>query len=103
MNIGKLGSGVDVGVGGILASSDLAADTASSSYDSLLEVWLRTMAQADLSAERIRQMREAYARDVAILPPDEVAALIASAGFEQPVQFYQAGLIHGWYGERMPG
>jgi tRNA (cmo5U34)-methyltransferase len=90
-------------VGGILASSDLAADTASSSYDSLLEVWLRTMAQADLSAERIRQMREAYARDVAILPPDEVAALIASAGFEQPVQFYQAGLIHGWYGERMPG
>jgi tRNA (cmo5U34)-methyltransferase len=87
-------------VGGMLASSDLAADTRSSSHASLLEVWLRTMAQADLSSERIQQMRDAYARDVAILPPSEVGALIASAGFEQPVQFYQAGLIHGWYARR---
>jgi tRNA (cmo5U34)-methyltransferase len=90
-------------VGGILASSDLAADTSSSSYDSLLEVWLRTMAEADLSSERIQQMRDAYERDVAILPPNEVGDLIRSAGFENPVQFYQAGLIHGWYGKRAPG
>lgn len=92
-----------LGVGGILALSDLAADTGSSGYASLLEVWLRTMAQADLSPERIQQMRDAYARDVAILPPGEVAAFMASAGFEQPVQFYQAGLIHGWYAKRLEG
>jgi len=87
-------------VGGYLASSDLAADTGSVSYDSLLEVWLRTMAQADLSPDRIQQMQEAYARDVAILPPSEVSSLIASGGFEQPVRFYQAGLIHAWYARR---
>jgi tRNA (cmo5U34)-methyltransferase len=86
--------------GGILASSDLAADARSPAFDSLMEIWLRTMAAADLSAERIQQMRDAYARDVAILPPDEVVELIQSAGFEQPVQFYQAGLIHAWYGRR---
>ena len=90
-------------VGGILASSDLAADTSSLSYGSLLDIWVRTMAEADLSSERIQQMRDAYARDVAILPPNEVGELIGSAGFEQPVQFYQAGLIHGWYGRRVQG
>lgn len=88
-------------VGGVLASSDLAAETQAPSYPGLLEVWLRTMSQADLSPERIQQMRDAYARDVAILSPHDVGALIASAGFAQPVQFYQAGLIHGWYGTRV--
>ncbi|MFN3158586.1 MAG: hypothetical protein ACE37I_04675 [Rubinisphaera brasiliensis] len=33
---------------------------------------------------------------------DEQAALIAAAGFEPPVQFYQAGLIHAWFSKRSP-
>lgn len=89
-------------VGGVLASSDLASDTTTEAYKSLLTVWLRTMAAADVSPERVLQMREAYAKDVAILPPQKVAALISSAGFEAPVQFYQAGLIHAWYTHRLP-
>ena len=45
-------------------------------------------------------MRANYARDVAILPPARVAAIIAAAGFDTPVQFHQAGLIHAWYTKR---
>jgi tRNA (cmo5U34)-methyltransferase len=90
-------------VGGVLVSSDLAAEVSSPAYQDLLEVWLRTMAAADVSPERVRQMREAYARDVAILPPQDVAAIIASAGFSAPIQFYQAGLIHGFYSRRASG
>lgn len=86
--------------GGILATSDLASDTEAPHFSSLLEVWLRTMTAADLSAERVQQMRAAYSRDVAILPIRSVEAIIASAGFEPPVQFYQAGLIHAWYCQR---
>lgn len=89
-------------VGGILVSSDLASDTSSEAFKSLLTVWLRTMATADVSPERVLQMQEAYAKDVAILPPHRVAAIISSAGFEAPVQFYQAGLIHAWYTHRLP-
>lgn len=92
-----------VHVGGLLASSDLAADPDASGHDSLMHIWLRTMAEADLTPERIQQMREAYARDVAILPPHEVAGLIRAAGFESPVHFYQAGLIHAWYAQRAKG
>lgn len=86
--------------GGVLASSDLAADTSSVGYDSLLDVWLRTMAAAELPPQRVQQMRDAYARDVSILPPRDVEALIGAGGFEPPVRFYQAGLIHGWYAKR---
>jgi tRNA (cmo5U34)-methyltransferase len=90
-------------VGGVLVTSDLASDTSSEAYKSLLTVWLRTMAAADVSPERVLQMQEAYAKDVAILPPHKVSALVESAGFEAPVQFYQAGLIHAWYTHRRPG
>lgn len=88
--------------GGVLASSDLASDVTTDEYRSLLDVWLRTMAASDVPAERVQQMQDAYARDVAILAPARVADIIAAGGFEKPVQFYQAGLIHAWYSHRLP-
>jgi tRNA (cmo5U34)-methyltransferase len=87
---------------GILASSDLAADVGSQSYQDLLEVWLRMMTASDVPPDRIRQMREAYARDVSILPARSVEAIIGSGGFEPPIQFFQAGLIHAFYCRRLP-
>jgi tRNA (cmo5U34)-methyltransferase len=86
--------------GGLLASSDLAADLASPAQQGLLEAWFRTMASADLSAEALQRMREAYRRDVGVLPPTEVVAIIREGGFAAPVQFFQAGLIHGWCAAR---
>lgn len=88
--------------GGRLVSSDLAADLGNPAQQDLLAAWFRTMAAADLSAERMQQMREAYARDVAILPPPRVAALIEAAGFSPPVCFFQAGLIHAFVARRLP-
>lgn len=87
--------------GGILVTSDLASDTEAPHYAGLLDVWLRTMTAADLPPERVQQMRAAYGRDVAILPTRSVEALVASAGFETPVPFYQAGLMHAWYCRRL--
>lgn len=87
---------------GLLASSDLAFDTASPAYDILLPAWMRMMAMAEVSPEALQRIREAYGRDVGVLPPAEVAALLQAAGFEEPLQFFQAGLIHGWL-SRIPG
>lgn len=58
---------------------------------------MRTMAGADLSPERIEQMRAAYDSDVAILPQETVGQIIASGGFDVPTLFYQCGLIHAWF------
>ena len=86
--------------GGILASSDLASEVGSSSYEALLVAWLEMMRAAGIPAAGLEQMRAAYARDVAILAPARLASIIGSGGFDNPVQFYQAGLIHGWFARR---
>jgi tRNA (cmo5U34)-methyltransferase len=86
--------------GGCLASSDLAADIDSAEYRSLLDVWLRVMTAGAVSADMVERIRTAYGRDVAVLAPERVRTIIAAAGFEAPVQFYQGGLIHGWYARR---
>lgn len=88
--------------GGWLVSSDLAADTTSAAYQSLSEVWWRVMRAADTPPDGLDRMRAAYERDVAILPPGEVAAVVAAGGFETPVQFLQTGLIHAWFARRTP-
>jgi tRNA (cmo5U34)-methyltransferase len=87
-------------VGGMLASCDLAADTASDSYDALLKAWVRMMGATDASAEALARTRAAYERDVAVLPPARVAAIIEAGGFEEHAQIFQAGLLHAWWCRR---
>lgn len=86
--------------GGTLASSDLASDVDSSEYDALLDVWLKMMLAAGIPASGLEQMRAAYARDVAILPPARIASIIRAGGFGEPVMFHQAGLIRAWFSRR---
>ena len=88
---------------GILASSDLASDTGSTEYDALLETWMNMMLTGGIPASGLEQMRAAYAKDVAVLPPTQVASIIKSGGFDTPVMFYQAGLIHAWFSRRAHG
>lgn len=89
--------------GAILASSDLASDVGSAQYEALLRPWLTMMATAGLSAAAVEQMRATYAKDVAILPPAQIASIIRSAGFDEPIPVYQAGLIYAWFSKRGAG
>ncbi len=86
--------------GGILASSDLASEVGSHEYEDLLHMWLNIMVGTDISPEGLERMRMAYARDVAVIAPDQVVSIIKSGGFQRPVQFYQAGLLHAWFSRR---
>jgi tRNA (cmo5U34)-methyltransferase len=87
--------------GAILASSDLSSDVHSSEYDALLDVWLKMMLAAGIPASGLEQMRAAYARDVAVLPPARIASIIEAGGFDEPVMFHQAGLIRAWFSRRV--
>jgi tRNA (cmo5U34)-methyltransferase len=86
--------------GGMLVSADLSSDASLPGHESLMDVWLNLMACTGIPPENIARMRQAYAQDVAVLPPTQVAAMIGSGGFEAPIGFFQAGLIHGWYARR---
>lgn len=86
--------------GGLLASSDLAADVDSAEYEVLLTAWMHMMAAAEVAPETMARMRQTYARDVGVLSPERTAAIIAAGGFALPVPFFQAGLIHAWLARR---
>ena len=86
--------------GGLLVNADLSAEIEADSYDALLRVWQSTMAPSDASAEGLSRMKATYAKDVAVLSPASVISIISSGGFEPPVQFFQAGLIHAWFAKR---
>src|SRR5690606_9216128 len=88
--------------GGYLVSADLASDTASPTYQSLLEVWIRLMRETGSAPEQLEKLRVTYGRDVAVLPLEQVSSIIASGGFETPVLFLQTCLIHAWYAQRTP-
>jgi tRNA (cmo5U34)-methyltransferase len=85
---------------GLLASSDLASEVGSDEFESLVRAWMDMMAAADVPAEALEKMRAAWKKDVSILPPREVASIIKAGGFDVPVQFFQAGLIHAWFATR---
>lgn len=86
---------------GILVSSDLASDVDSKGYEELLKDWCYMMTEANFTPEKLKQMQATYHKHVSILPPLTVATIIESGGFETPVQFFQAGLIHAWYSRRL--
>lgn len=86
--------------GGTLASSDLASDVESASYPDLLRIWIHLMSSAGVQPEVLERTRAAYAKDVGILPSQQIASIILSAGFSSSVQFYQAGLMHAWSSKR---
>jgi len=87
---------------GYLVSADLVADMSTSEYQSLLEVWLRMLKHAEMPFEEVEKFHVSYGRDVALLPPQTVEAIITRSGFESPVLFLQTLLIHAWYAKRTP-
>lgn len=83
--------------GGLLVSADLAADVKTNEYQQRLGLWLRLL---ESTPEQAENLRAAYARDVSLLPPTEVSAIIAAGGFEAPLLFFQTGLLHAWFARR---
>lgn len=87
---------------GYLVSSDLVSDMSTSEYRSLLEVWLRMLKYSEVPVEEVEKFRVSYGRDVALLSPQTVEAIITRSGFESPVLFFQTLLIRAWYSKRTP-
>lgn len=85
---------------GILVSADLSSAVGSAEYQALLKVWVSMLHAANVPAKAIEKVHSAWAKDVAILPPDDVKSIIQRGGFEPPVQFYQAGFVHAWFAAR---
>jgi tRNA (cmo5U34)-methyltransferase len=86
--------------GGLLCSSDLAADTTTPEFETVLHAWVTMMSSVGITSQAVENMRRAYTTDVAVIPPAQIEAIIRDGGFEHPTLFYQAGLIHAWQSQK---
>lgn len=85
---------------GLLVSSDLAGDPEAPENRHLLSMWFTLMSNGGVSDEDASRMRAAYNRDVAVVPAAEIERMIEAGGFAAPTQFFQAGMIRGWFAQR---
>ncbi|ACL65271.1 Methyltransferase type 11 [Anaeromyxobacter dehalogenans 2CP-1] len=83
--------------GAPLVVADLAAPSLSGE---LIALWKRAWLHAGVPPEQVARMAETLAEQVAVLPPDEVAAIVAAGGFDEPLRCFQSILIHGWLARR---
>ena len=84
----------------ILVSADLSSSVGTPEYEALLKVWVSMLHAANVPAGAIEKIHDAWAKDVAILPPNDVKSIIEHGGFNAPVQFYQAGFVHAWFSKK---
>ena len=85
---------------GDLVSADLASDISAPAYPALCQIWTRMLRYAEYPDSDIEKFLAAHGREVAVLPPQEVASIIASSDFDPPVLFLQTLFMHAWYTQR---
>ena len=83
--------------GGLLVNADISGDRTAPEFESLLNVWIRMLEYSQMPQSQVERMRSSLGRNVAVLPPKEMEALLVESGFTQPVLFFQSLLIHAWY------
>jgi tRNA (cmo5U34)-methyltransferase len=86
--------------GGVLINADLSADKGSASFRHTLRLWQETWRHGGYAGNEhhaMERMMEEFERKVALVPPAEVGAMLAEAGFrETAAPVFQALLIHAW-------
>ena len=78
--------------GAYMINADLASDMSSLEYKSLLAVWVNLH---DYAAMPVRI--KSFGSKIALLAHQEVATIIKSNGFDDPVLFFQTVFIHAWF------
>lgn len=69
-------------------------------FAELLTLWKRAWLHAGVPADNVARIDEPFDRQVAVLAPAEVAAIISAGGFEAPLPCFQSLLIHGFWTRR---
>lgn len=88
---------------GYLVTADLVSDVAGSR--GLLPAWLSVLKESGFPYEELEAKGEALGggKGIPFLPIDTLKTLITSAGFNEPLQFYQWLYIHGFVTQKAEG
>lgn len=84
--------------GGYLVNMEISFDLDSTGYPLMLKNWESIQTLMGATAESLAKLPSALKDVLSVMPPAEIGRLIRLGGIDNPVQFFQAFMICGWYG-----
>jgi tRNA (cmo5U34)-methyltransferase len=86
--------------GGCFVSAEISYDLESAGFPLMLPNWERVQRLMGATPDSLRALPDMLRDTLCVLSPARTEALLRDAGFENPIQFFQAFLIHGWFASR---
>jgi len=86
--------------GGYLVNAEISFDLDSAEFPTMLTGWQEVQKLMGATPESLAMLPKQLKEVLTVLPPAETEALLRDSGIACPVRFFQALLIHGWYGKK---
>ena len=83
---------------GYLVDTEISCDFDAKDFPQAMRNWGDVQILRGASEESIQKLPEQLQSTLAVLPPTEIERMLTTCGIEVPVHFFQAFMIHGWYG-----
>lgn len=84
--------------GGYLVNTEISFALESAEFPQMLKNWEQIQTYMGATPESLATLPMQLRDILTVLPPPEVKSLLQQSGIQTPVQFFQAFMIHGWYG-----
>jgi tRNA (cmo5U34)-methyltransferase len=88
---------------GVLINTEISFDLKSQEFSLMLKNWEAIQSLMGATAESLANLSVQLREMLTILSPEEIELLLIQSGINVPVCFYQAFMIHGWYGIKNSG
>lgn len=86
--------------GGFFFNAEISFDLDSKEFPSMLKSWEGVQEMMGANSESLAALPKLMREVLTVLPPSAVEDLIRQSGIQIPVRFFQAFMIHGWYGTK---
>lgn len=83
---------------GYLINTEISYDLNSEKFPLMLKGWEGVQSLMGATAESLAALPAVLRDTLTVIPPEEVERLLIQSGVAQPVSFFQAMMIVGWYG-----
>jgi len=83
--------------GGYFVNTEISFDLDSKNFPSMLKNWERVQTLMGATPDSLKALPNLLRDPLTVLPPSEVENLFNAGGFMDPVRFFQAFMIIGWY------
>lgn len=85
---------------GYLINVEISFDLDSVEFPSMLKNWEAVQTLMGATPDSLATLPKQLKEVLTVIPPQETEALLRDSGIGCPVRFFQALMIHGWYGKK---